>query len=189
MSRRKILPAVEPPAQVDIFAAPSDAFPTEERLAVVIAVASPFMVAESQRLAGNLAQAAPAPEGIIEAVADEAGPLSSAEITDGCRVLLLRYLTDTAGFAAAEADAATERAIRALAPPPPAARDDTKLARLIALLRRRQGATLAEMVEATGWKTNSVRGALSGTLKKKLGLAVVTEKAEGARVYRLPGEG
>lgn len=62
----------------------------------------------------------------------------------------------------------------------------SKQARLIELLKRPNGATLAELVEATGWQAHSVRGAISGTLKKKLGLKVVTEKVEGCgRVYRL----
>ena len=66
------------------------------------------------------------------------------------------------------------------------ARAGTKIARLIALLRRKDGATIADLTEATGWQAHSVRGALSGTLKKKLGLAVASDKVDGrGRVYRI----
>ena len=67
----------------------------------------------------------------------------------------------------------------------PAARAGTKQSVLIELLSRRNGATIAEAVKATGWQPHSVRGAISGTLKKKLGLAVTSDKIEGrGRVYR-----
>lgn len=67
----------------------------------------------------------------------------------------------------------------------PTARAGTKQSVLIELLSRRDGATIAEAVKATGWQPHSVRGAISGTLKKKLGLAVTSDKIEGrGRVYR-----
>ncbi len=66
------------------------------------------------------------------------------------------------------------------------ARAGTKLARVIDLLRSEMGATLAEIVEATGWQAHSVRGAISGTLKKKHGLTVTSETVDGrGRVYRI----
>lgn len=68
------------------------------------------------------------------------------------------------------------------------ARAGTKLARVVDLLRTETGATLAEIVEATGWQAHSVRGAISGTLKKKHGLTVTSEKIDGrGRVYRIAG--
>ncbi len=68
------------------------------------------------------------------------------------------------------------------------ARDGTKRAILIEMLSRAKGATIEEMAAKTGWQTHSVRGAISGTLKKKLGLAVTSEKVEGSgRVYRITG--
>ncbi len=71
---------------------------------------------------------------------------------------------------------------------PPAVRPGTKQALLIDLLKRRKGATIEEIVEATGWQAHSVRGAISGALKKKLGLAVTSETVEGrGRVYRISG--
>ncbi len=69
---------------------------------------------------------------------------------------------------------------------PAAVRPGTKQALLIDLLKRKKGATIEEIVEATGWQAHSVRGAISGTLKKKLGLMVTSEKPDdGARRYRI----
>jgi hypothetical protein len=67
---------------------------------------------------------------------------------------------------------------------PRKARDGTKQAVLIDMLRRKEGATIAQVVEATGWQRHTVRGAISGALKKKLGLTVTSEKIGGGeRVY------
>ena len=67
-----------------------------------------------------------------------------------------------------------------------AQRPGTKQAQLIAMLRAPEGATIAEIAEATGWQHHSIRGAISGSLKKKLGLTVTSEKlAERGRVYKL----
>ncbi len=69
---------------------------------------------------------------------------------------------------------------------PPAVRPGTKQALMIDLLKRKKGATIEEIVEATGWQAHSVRGAISGALKKKLGLMVTSEKPDdGARRYRI----
>ena len=65
-------------------------------------------------------------------------------------------------------------------------RNGTKQAMMIELLKRPGGATLAEIVEVTGWQAHTVRGAMAGALKKKLGLTVTSEKDEvRGRVYRL----
>ena len=74
--------------------------------------------------------------------------------------------------------------------PPAGVRPGTKQALLIDLLRRKDGATIGEIVDAIGWQPHSVRGAISGTLKKKLGLTV--ERAvvdDRGRVYRIVGRG
>ena len=69
-------------------------------------------------------------------------------------------------------------------------REGTKQALLIRLLERKSGASIEEIVEATGWQAHSVRGAISGTLKKKLGMAVSSEKVDGrGRVYRIAARG
>jgi len=65
-------------------------------------------------------------------------------------------------------------------------REGTKQAVLIELLRRAEGATLPQMTEATGWQVHTVRGAMAGALKKKLGLEISSEKQTGTdRVYRI----
>jgi hypothetical protein len=54
------------------------------------------------------------------------------------------------------------------------------------MLRRPQGASIAEIMEATGWLAHTVRGAIAGALKKKLGLEVSSEKVEGrGRTYKI----
>lgn len=64
-------------------------------------------------------------------------------------------------------------------------RTGSKLAILVALLSREEGATVEEMVAATGWQAHSVRGVMSGALAKKFGLQIASEKVEGrGRVYR-----
>jgi hypothetical protein len=68
-------------------------------------------------------------------------------------------------------------------------RTGTKQAKIIAMLQRPEGATVAEMVEATAWQSHTVRGAISGTLKKKLGLPITAEKVGGrGMVFRTVSE-
>ena len=55
---------------------------------------------------------------------------------------------------------------------------DTKIETLHKLIKRSKGATLAELQKATGWQAHSVRGAISGTLRKKLGLSVIFKETE-----------
>ena len=65
-------------------------------------------------------------------------------------------------------------------------RPGTKQTLLIDLLKRKNGATIAEAVDALGWQPHSVRGAISGTLKKKLGLNVTSAAMENrGRVYQI----
>ena len=65
-------------------------------------------------------------------------------------------------------------------------RPGTKQALLIDLFNRKNGATIAEAVAMTGWQRHSVRGAISGTLKKKLGLAVTSTTVDGrGRVHQI----
>ena len=65
-------------------------------------------------------------------------------------------------------------------------RPGTKLAALVVALRRPQGAISLQLMLATGWQPHSVRGAISGMLRKKLGLNVVLAHNEsGERVYRV----
>ena len=61
-----------------------------------------------------------------------------------------------------------------------------KLGILVGLLQRPEGVTLQAAQAATGWQAHSVRGAISGSVKKKLGLTVLSEKAAEGRTYRIP---
>jgi hypothetical protein len=71
-------------------------------------------------------------------------------------------------------------------PKPIAIRAGTKQAQIIALIQRPEGASISEIVEATGWLPHSVRGLISGGLKKKLGVPVMSEKEETrGSVYRI----
>jgi hypothetical protein len=66
------------------------------------------------------------------------------------------------------------------------ARQGTKQAQLIAMLERPEGATIEQIVAATGWQPHTVRGAFAGALKKRLGLTVTSQKVEGrGRVYKI----
>jgi Protein of unknown function (DUF3489) len=65
-------------------------------------------------------------------------------------------------------------------------REGVKTEKVLDLLKRSNGATLAELIRATGWQPHSVRGFLSGTIGKKLGLALTSTKAEdGERSYSI----
>ena len=67
-----------------------------------------------------------------------------------------------------------------------ATRNGTKQTALIDLLKGAKGASVAEMAAKAGWQNHSVRGFLSGTVKKKMGLAVTSAQVEGrGRVYRI----
>lgn len=64
-------------------------------------------------------------------------------------------------------------------------RDGSRLAAIVALMRRLEGATVDALVEATGWQRHSVRGALAGALKKNYGLTITSSVEDGVRVYRI----
>jgi hypothetical protein len=65
------------------------------------------------------------------------------------------------------------------------ARENSKLATVVAMLRSTKGATIEELAKATGWQEHSVRGAISGAIKKKLALNVTSSKTDGVRTYRI----
>ncbi len=67
----------------------------------------------------------------------------------------------------------------------PRTRDNSKQAQVIAMLKRPEGATIAQICEATGWMPHTVRGTFAGAFKKKLGLQITSTKESGAdRNYR-----
>ncbi len=69
--------------------------------------------------------------------------------------------------------------------PKRAVRLNSKQAQLLAMLRRANGATIPAMMEKAGWQAHSVRGFLAGTVRTKLGLTLVSEKAGDKRIYRI----
>jgi hypothetical protein len=65
-------------------------------------------------------------------------------------------------------------------------RAESKGAKILALIRRPKGATLAELAKLTGWQNHSIRGFLSGAVGKKMGLTVEsTRREDGERVYSI----
>ena len=115
-------------------------------------------------------------------------------VATGVGLAAIGIETEDANTAPAGAtDAATEEPAPDTPTEPKAApktrtpREGTKQATLIAMLRAPDGATIEEIMAATDWQSHTVRGALSGALKKKFGLEVTSEKVEDrGRVYRLP---
>jgi hypothetical protein len=113
-----------------------------------------------------------------------------AEITEGERATAgtAEVVTTDKGDVEAEVEKQQDAA-EPTAPehaPKPQTRANTKQAQLIALLRRPDGADLDEIAEATGWQKHTIRGAISGALKKKLGLDVTSTKdQQGRRIYRI----
>jgi uncharacterized protein DUF3489 len=72
------------------------------------------------------------------------------------------------------------------AQPKPKSRAGTKQAMLIEMLEAPEGATIAEIAKATEWQPHTIRGTISGALKKRLGLTISSEKDENrGRVYKI----
>jgi hypothetical protein len=70
----------------------------------------------------------------------------------------------------------------------PAAREGTKAEKVLELLKRPQGATFADLMKATNWQKHSIRGFLSGTVGKKMGLNLESVKTDGKeRTYSIKG--
>ena len=69
--------------------------------------------------------------------------------------------------------------------PAPSGAAQTKTEKVIALLKRPSGGTLAEIMQLTGWQPHSVRGFISAQLSKRMGLRVRSFTRQGARVYRI----
>jgi len=73
-----------------------------------------------------------------------------------------------------------------LATTQPLAKLQSKQSQLIDLLKKKTGTTIEEMMVLTGWQAHTVRGIISGALKKRLGLNVVSiAGASGTRTYRI----
>ena len=83
--------------------------------------------------------------------------------------------------------ARSKAATRKSAAPHHRTRANSKQARVLGLLRRPNGATIATIVEFTGWQPHSVRGFFAGVVRKKLGLKLASEKTDRGRVYWIAG--
>jgi hypothetical protein len=81
--------------------------------------------------------------------------------------------------------AARRKNLRAQASRSRITRRDTKQSRVIEMLHRRQGATIATIIKATGWQSHAVRGFFAGVVRNKLGLTLVSEKTGKERIYRI----
>jgi len=126
---------------------------------------------------------APAPHEAAQAAEEPVGPGEATPTTAATEA--------TSG--PENAEGANDPAESLLAPTEPATGEEgakvragTKQALLIEMLRRDEGATIDEVMAATGWQAHTVRGAMAGALKKKLGLEINSEKEDGrGRVYRI----
>lgn len=166
-----------------------------------------FILTRASTRPGNLAM--PLPEGLHGAAAKkvislmvERGLLEEVDADMKRRDPLWREIGDghgttliatEAGLDAIGIEPVVAQAMAGLRKPKPEAepapvtpRKGTKQAELITLLQSSHGVSIAEITAVTGWQAHSVRGAISGQLKKKLGLDVTSEKTEGrGRVYRI----
>ncbi len=103
------------------------------------------------------------PDAVVEAVEEHPQPDLSAE-------------NQGVVEASADADAKSK----------PHTRQNSKQAQVLAMLQRPEGATVAQIMAATGWQAHTVRGTFAGAFKKKLGLTITSVKSEaGERIYRL----
>ncbi|CAH0443909.1 DUF3489 domain-containing protein [Ralstonia pseudosolanacearum] len=99
------------------------------------------------------------------------------------------WLVATEGYGALGLDAPQPEEAAAEPEAPrkaPRTRENSKQARVIEMLRRPEGATVSQICQETDWQAHTVRGMFAGTLKKKLGLTITSEKtSDGERVYRI----
>jgi hypothetical protein len=109
-----------------------------------------------------------------------------ARIWKAIQVLTPAPAQHAAPAASKKAKAANAAKPKDAAPGAKGAREGSKKAIVLDLIKRAEGATLAEIMTATAWQAHSVRGFISGSLGKKMGLKIESEKrADGVRAYRV----
>ena len=87
---------------------------------------------------------------------------------------------------AQEKENAAKRLLKVGVEGKPRRRENSKQATVIQMLQRPEGATIQQIIDATGWQAHTVRGTFAGAFKQKLGLTIVSEKAVGGeRTYRI----
>ena len=145
--------------------------------------------------------AADRPDGNIEPLPSTLRGGARAKVIDGllARGLVAEsegsHLLTDAGYAAVGKRRPAPKGVQKMDSPdaltrsepiPYTLRPGTKLAAIIDAMRNPGGATIAQMMASTGWQAHTVRGAISGMVRKRLGYEVVTEKsADGRRAYRI----
>ena len=127
----------------------------------------------------------PEETGIAPATAKGDQPKATKKPDVGARRANVAPAKAKSGKKASPAKKAPESAKKAKAAKPKA-RDGSKTAKILELLKRPGGVLAKELGKATGWQPHSIRGFLSGTVVKKMGLAVTSTKGEdGERSYKL----
>jgi Protein of unknown function (DUF3489) len=124
-----------------------------------------------------------------QAVASAEEPRASKKATSGARKPRVEASRPKSGKKASKAEKGAKKPKGAKpAKSNDSARQGSKAAKVLELLKRPGGSTLAELMKATNWQAHSVRGFLSGTVGKKLGLRLESTKAEnGERSYSIKG--
>jgi hypothetical protein len=110
----------------------------------------------------------PEPTATLPAVAEDKEPAPQAE---------------------AQPEIAPEGDVAADEAKPHRGRDGTKQAKMIAMLRRPEGATVDQIAAITGWRNHTIRGAIAGALKKKLGLTITAERVRSVGPNKEGGRG